>query len=143
MGMAAGRRGNAVVSEINITPMIDVLIVLIVIFMLPHISLVRSYDLHLPSYEFDLGWRLPIVLEINADGSSALNTKRLERATLEEFLHEVYDHRPDKIIYVKASPLVEYGKVIEYVDAAGGAGVKVVALVLPGWPSGSTPPPVY
>jgi biopolymer transport protein ExbD len=45
-------------------------------------------------------------------------------AALNAFLREIYDQRPDKIIFVKASPDVDYGRVIEYIDIARGAGVQ-------------------
>jgi len=69
MGMAVGRRSNAVMSEMNITPMIDLLIVLIVIFMLPQMpTRVASFDLQLPiepMHRYQHSW--PFVLEIHAD----------------------------------------------------------------------------
>ena len=133
MGMAVGKRSNSVMCEMNTTPMIDLLIVLIVIFMLQPMTGVASYDLQLPIEGLDSVQQFnPIVLEIHADGTADLNTKRLEQTTIKQFLHEIYDRRPDKIISLKASPLVEYGKVIEYIDVARSAGVKVIGVLLPG-----------
>ena len=56
--------------------------------------------------------------------------ERTNTVALNAYLHTIYDQRADRIIYVKASPDVDYGRVIEYIDIARGTGVKVVGVVL-------------
>src|SRR6185369_11902889 len=130
MGISVGRTGSSVISDTNVTPMIDVLLVLLVIFILVQMNLQRSFDLQLP---YDADGPPPnqaIVMEISAAGNMLINTKPVPAVALNVYLHRIYDGRPDKLIFVKASPDVDYGRVIEYNDIARGAGVKVVGVVL-------------
>ena len=130
MGLSVGRTGTSVMSDTNVTPMIDVLLVLLVIFILVQMNLQRTFDLQLP-VEPREGITTPaIVLEIDAAGAAAVNRQPIAAAALSAFLRSVYATRPDKVIYVKASSAVEYGKVIEFIDVARGAGVRVVGAVL-------------
>ena len=132
MGISMGKTGNSAVADINMTPMIDVLLVLLVIFILVQMNLQRSFDIQLPVDKDNTPTmnNTQIVMEIDAGGNAKINTKSVPPAALNAFLHEIYDKRPDKIIFVKASPDVDYGRVIEYIDIARGAGVKVVGAVL-------------
>jgi biopolymer transport protein ExbD len=133
MGISMGKTGASEVSEINMTPMIDVLLVLLVIFIIVQMQMQRAFDIQLP---IDNKEQPPnaenqnIIMEIAADGSVKINTKQVQPAALLPFLKEIYDPRPDKIIFVKASGDAPYGKVIEYIDVARDAGVKVVGAVL-------------
>ena len=132
MGISMGKTGNSAVADINMTPMIDVLLVLLVIFILVQMNLQRSFDIQLPVDKDSQANpnNTQIVMEIDAGGNVKINTKSVPPAALNAFLHEIYDKRPDKIIFVKASPDVDYGRVIEYIDIARGAGVRVVGAVL-------------
>jgi biopolymer transport protein ExbD len=132
MGISMGKTGSSAVADINMTPMIDVLLVLLVIFILVQMNLQRSFDIQLPIDKDNTPTmnNTQIVMEIDAGGNVKINTKSVPPAALDAFLHEIYDKRPDKIIFVKASPDVDYGRVIEFIDIARGAGVKVVGAVL-------------
>jgi biopolymer transport protein ExbD len=132
MGISMGKTGSSEVSDINMTPMIDVLLVLLVIFILVQMNLQRAFDIQLPVDKGDQpnANLTQIVMEIDGGGNVTVNTKQVPPAALSAFLKEIYDPRPDKIIFVKASPDAEYGKVIEYIDIAREAGVKVVGAIL-------------
>ena len=132
MAISMGKTGSSAVADINMTPMIDVLLVLLVIFILVQMNLQRSFDIQLPIDKDNTPTmnNTQIVMEIDAGGNVKINTKSVPPAALNAFLHEIYDKRPDKIIFVKASPDVDYGRVIEFIDIARGAGVKVVGAVL-------------
>src|SRR5262245_5867571 len=105
-------------SDINVTPLIDVLLVLLVVFIIAQMNLQRTFDIQLP---VDGDLLRPdiraIVLEIESN-SVSVNTKRVHPAALEAYLRDVYADRPDKIIFVKAAPDVSYGEVIQYIDLA-------------------------
>ena len=134
MGISMGKTGRSEVSDINITPMIDVLLVLLVIFMLAQQVLMKTVDIQLPK---DLppnqqAQQDPdnIILEIEP-GVYKVNTKPVTREQLGPFLTQTYTGRPKKVIFVKADGRVTYQTVIEAMDIARGAGVKVIGAVLP------------
>ena len=121
-------------SDINITPFIDVLLVLLVIFMISQPLLRKVLEIQVPMEEQSEATLQPssnIVLEIKADGSLAINTQPVDRAGLNARFHEIYDVRPDKLLFLKVANNREYKEVIEVIDIARGAGVKVFGLAPP------------
>jgi biopolymer transport protein ExbD len=132
MGISMGKGGQSAISDPNMTPMIDVLLVLLVIFILVQMNLQRTFDIQLPvdkdseqSVQSD-----NIIMEIRADGGVSINTQNVQPAQLRDFLFQIYKDRPNKIIFVKAEPQAQYGKVIEYIDTARDAGVIIIGAVL-------------
>ncbi len=134
MGISMGKTGRSEVSDINITPMIDVLLVLLVIFMLAQQVLMKSVDVQLPKDQPNQPQQPQdqdnIILEIDPDGYK-VNTKPVAEAGLAPFLTQIYTGRPKKVIFVKADGRVKYQQVIHAMDVARGAGVKVIGAVLP------------
>ena len=61
-------------------------------------------------------------------GQYSVNTERVDRSRLPSRLKEIYDPRPEKIIFIKGDPKVKYNDVIEAMDMARGAGVKVIGV---------------
>ena len=135
MGISMGKTGKGDLSEINMTPMIDVLLVLLVIFMIAQPMLQKTMDVQLPKEEQNPTNAPPsaqIILQIEQGGVYKINTLQVPKAQLEEKLNQIYANRPQKIIFVKADPDVVYQDVIAAMDMARGAGVKVIGAVLPG-----------
>ncbi len=135
MGGSMGKTGRSEVSDINITPMIDVLLVLLVIFMIAQQVMMKSIDIQLPK-DPEPGQQVNadpdvIIMEIEPGGVYKVNTRPMTKAQLGPFLQQIYTGRPKKVIFVKASGQVTYGDVIGAIDAARGAGVKVIGAVLP------------
>jgi biopolymer transport protein TolR len=132
MAMSQGNPSTGLTNEINVTPMIDVLLVLLIIFMMVIPMSRKAIDLQLPDPTPDNSNSGPppsqIVLEVLPGGTFRINTQPVAKADLQKKLKEIYDPRPDKIIFVKGDPAVKYSDVISAMDAARGSGVKVIAM---------------
>ncbi|MDO8501014.1 MAG: biopolymer transporter ExbD [Gemmatimonadaceae bacterium] len=130
MSMSSGGHGG-LTNDINVTPMIDVLLVLLIIFMLVVPMSRKAIDLQLPDPTESAQSSTPppqIVLEVLPGNQFAVNREPLTKANLGTRLKEIYDGRPEKIIFVKGDPRVKYSDVIYAMDVARGAGVKVIGV---------------
>ncbi len=133
MAMAVGG-GGGMNSDINITPFIDVLLVLLVIFMITQPMLRKVLEIQVPKEEQSQATTQPstnIVIEIKADGSMSINTQPVAKSALLSRFHEIYDVRPDKLLFIKVDNTRPYADVIEVIDIARGAGVKVFGIAPP------------
>lgn len=119
-------------AEPNVVPMIDILLVLLIIFMLMQPMLRKAIDLQLPDPTPSVApvnaTSNQIVLEVKPGDQFAINTEPVTRERLAARLKEIYDPRPEKIIFVKGDPKVKYQSVIFAMDEARGAGVKVIGV---------------
>jgi biopolymer transport protein TolR len=131
MAMSGGNPNAGLTNEINVTPMIDVLLVLLIIFMMVIPMSRKAIDLQLPDPTPDNTPAGPppsqIVLEVLPGNTFRINSQPVAKADLGRRLKEIYDPRPDKIIFVKGDPAVKYSDVIAAMDVARGSGVKVIA----------------
>jgi len=130
MSMSMGG-GRGLANEPNVTPMIDVLLVLLIIFMLVVPMSRKAIDLQLPDPSEQQQSENPppqIVLEVLPGERYLVNKEPLTKTTLPVRLKEIYDGRPEKIIFVKGDPKVKYSDVIFAMDVARGAGVKVIGV---------------
>ena len=132
MSMSAGAGGGGLTNEINVTPMIDVLLVLLIIFMMVVPMARKAIDIQLPDPNPAVApanaVSQQIVLEVLPNGAFAVNKEPLNKDNMVKRLKEIYDNRPDKLIFVKGDPTVKYQDVIFAMDMARQAGVKVIGV---------------
>lgn len=132
MSMSAGGGDKGLENEINVTPMIDVLLVLLIIFMAALPAMRKAIDVQLPDPNPTVAPANAksdqIVLEVNPGGKFFINSQEVAKEQLSEKIRSIYDGRPDKIIFVKGNPQSKYGDIIEAMDVARGAGVVIIGV---------------
>ena len=133
MAMSSGTGQGSVKAEPNVTPMIDVMLVLLIIFMVVTPALLAGFNAQPPE-----GQNLKAhpedntdqTLGIDADGRYYLNKKPIRYEDIPTRLKQIYETRQeDKILYVKAHKDLQYAKVLDALDVAGKNGVRVVGMI--------------
>ena len=134
MGMAVGGSHGGPKSDINMTPMIDVLLVLIIIFMVITPLTPKGLEALVPQppppgQHADASDQRTVVISINKDHSMMLNQEPTDENKLGARLEEVFKTRAERVVFVKGDPDLEYAFVARAIDIAHGAGIDKVGLM--------------
>jgi biopolymer transport protein TolR len=127
----SGRRGRKRMSEINVTPLVDVMLVLLVVFMITAPMLVVGVDVDLPETKASAisSQEQPLVISITKDGKVFLVETEIDRKDLVEKLKNITKEKKETRIFVKGDKNVHYGTVVEVMTEIISAGFSKVALI--------------
>ncbi len=138
MGMGGGGTGGAV-SEINVTPLIDVLLVLLIIFMVIVPITPKGLEALVPqppkTKQPDVPNDRTIVVQVLSNGAGApsykINDDSFAKSALEPKLSEIFATRQEKVMFVKGDKDLDYSKIAEIIDFGKQAGVDNIGIITP------------
>lgn len=129
MGMSVGGAGD-ISAEPNVVPMIDILLVLLIIFMVSQPLNRQALDAQIAPPDTRTASQNAannqIVLELPDEGGYLINTQPVPAAQLSQQLHEIFDPRPAKLLFIKAGQDRIYQDVVEAMDIAMGSGIQII-----------------
>ena len=132
MGMAVGGKKKGARADINVTPLIDIVLVLLIIFMVLTPSMLKHMTANGPrkddSQIQDVA-SAPIVLEVSAKSELALNAEPVAPEALGDKVGERLKHDRQKVVFFKVDDEAPYGDVVKFMDIVKGAGAKTLGVI--------------
>jgi biopolymer transport protein TolR len=128
--MESGSRGS-LVSQINVTPLVDVMLVLLIIFMVTAPIIQQGVEVSLPKVKAAAipGKEEQFVVSITRDRQIYLNDTKLSASALTDKLNAIAHERPDREVFIRADEQVPYGDVIRTMAAIKAAGIENIGMV--------------
>ena len=129
--MAFEEQGSGTMSNINVTPLVDVMLVLLVIFMVTAPILQQGVNINLPKVKAAAltGEEQQLVVAVNQGGQIFLNDAAILLPELGPKLQAILKIRPDRQVFLRADQSVRYGEVMKVIAAVKGAGVERLGMV--------------
>jgi biopolymer transport protein TolR len=128
MAMAVGGPSGGVKSDINVTPLVDVMLVLLIIMMIVAPMLQKGVDVRLP-VAANSADKPETVLAIKADKTLYVNGIRVQAGDLRQKVEEALETKKEKVILIKADEDVEYGAVMGAMDSLREGGIEDMGLI--------------
>jgi len=132
MGMAVGGEEGAVKSDINVTPLVDVMLVLLIIMMIVAPMLQKGVDVKLPvatNSSDKPETQDQTVLGVKADRTVFVNSVMVPMSDLRRKMEEALESKTQKVVFIKADEDAPYGAVMEAMDEVRAAGVEDMGLI--------------
>ncbi len=123
-------QNSKLMANINVTPLVDVMLVLLVIFMITSPMLIQGIDVKLPETKTALAKSAedPVVLTIDKAGNIYIEDKKLEKAKLKPFIEALFRYRRNKEVILRADNNVAYGHVVECMDILREVGITKIGI---------------
>jgi biopolymer transport protein ExbD len=133
MNLGSGKRTRGVQPSMNVTPLVDVVLVLLIIFMVVTPLLTKQLWLNVPPKADDLpvppDAAPPIVLRLEVNGTTSVNGEAVALEELGPQLQRMLNARADKVVFFDAASGVPYGRAVEVLDRVRGSGVETLAVL--------------
>jgi biopolymer transport protein ExbD len=138
MGMGVGGAKGGVKSEINVTPLVDVVLVLLIIFMVMTPLMLKELGINVPKKENVevtkemTSDQLVVSVSPSADGKSSvvqINNETVDERILPDKMHDLLSQRRDKIVFFNVNDDANYGDAVRVMDIVRGAGAKVLGIM--------------
>lgn len=134
MAISVGGSNRGIIADVNVVPLIDVLLVLLVIFMIiPHKQF--GLEAEIPQAATQLPYSAEpgiVVVQVLADGSLCINQVPVSWEHLQYRLEEIYKMHANRVVFIRGDAVVEFSQVARVIDVMKGAGLGPVGLMTPG-----------